>query len=82
MCSPPPPLLPNTITTITGAVKVQPHVTRPRYDWPDGVSHASVGKVISLGHDGRVTVTFEECRYPDRAFVFQLKVFGRNYYRS
>jgi hypothetical protein len=34
-----------------------------------------VGQVVSLGHDGRVTVTFPApCRFPGRSYVFQLKV--------
>lgn len=54
-------------------VRVRPTVARPRYDWPDGVTHLSTGEVVSLTHDGRVLTTFAGSAFPDRPFVFQLK---------
>lgn len=67
------------IFTMSNAVRsgtnvcVRRNVTRPRYDWPDGVSHDTVGCVANLLYDGRATVKFEGCRYPEREYMFQLK---------
>jgi len=54
-------------------VQVRKSVSRPRYDWPEGVNHDTVGTVSHVTYDGRVTATFASCRRPKRKYVFHLK---------
>lgn len=54
-------------------VRVRRPIHRPRYDWPDGVTHDSVGQVQSVSYDGRVMVQFATAVYPHRRYVFHLR---------
>lgn len=54
-------------------VRVRRVISTPKYDWPLGVDHDSVGRVAHVTYDARVRVYFPSCPRPGRRYVFHLR---------